>query len=182
MIGGLFLWCMKGRALRGAWLLVFMLACGWVWHSGYRGLNGADSHDYYRVARAWYAWLHGGDRPPPAEHPPAFPLMGAVYGTVIGNVLTALWSIVFLAFIGLGVLMLKLVRRQGLTGHVADGLVLLGIGASPFLMRHAMVVMSDIPALSLVMAGFACVVFARERRPAWWYFSAALAWGLAMSM
>ena len=108
--------------------------------------------------------------------------MGAVYGTVIGNVLTALWSIVFLAFIGLGVLMLKLVRRQGLTGHVADGLVLLGIGASPFLMRHAMVVMSDIPALSLVMAGFACVVFARERRPAWWYFSAALAWGLAMAM
>ena len=162
---------------------MFVLAFAWVEHSGYRGLNGADSHDYYRVARAWYLWVHGGERPPAAEHPPGFPLMGALYGTVLlGHVLAALRSMVFLSFLGLGWVMLRLVRRQGLSGQAGDALVLLGIGASPFLLRHALVVMSDIPALALVIGGYACVVFGRERRSAWWFSGAALAWGLAIAM
>lgn len=174
---------MKGRALRGAWFLVFLLACAWVYHSGYRGLSGQDSHDYYGMARGWYAWLHGGERPPAAVHPMGFPLAGALYASLSGgHVLSGLWGVVLLCFLALGSCMMSLVRRRGLTGQQADAYVLLAVGASPFLLRYALMVLSDVPALAAVLTACQCIMLAVERRRKRWYAGAIVAFGLALFM
>lgn len=158
-----------------------VLGLAWVQWKGYEGLNGADSHDYFRVARAWSAWLHGGERPPAAEHPAAYPLAGAVLGMATGDILLALRAIPFISFLLTGLVMLRLVRRQGLEGTVAVAFVLLCIGACPFLLRHALVVMSDVPAAALVFISFWGLVVWRERASAKWFLLAAVAGALAVT-
>jgi hypothetical protein len=168
-------------ARRSVWVLPLILGLAWAQWNGYEGLNGADSHDYFRVSRAWAAWLHGGERPPAAEHPAAFPLTGAVLGTLTGDILLALRCIPFVSFLLIGLVMMRLVPRQGLAGPASVAFVLLSIGASPFLLRHALVVMSDVPAAALVFISFGCLVIARERSSAKWFLLAVLAGVLALS-
>ena len=163
------------------WVLPVVLGLVWVQWNGYEGLNGADSHDYFRVARAWSAWLHGAERPATAEHPPAFSLMGAVLGMATGDILLALRCIPCVAFLLVGIVLLRLVPRQDQTGPASTAFVLLGIGASPFLLRHALVVMSDVPAAALVFIGFWGLVVWRERASAMWFLLAALAGALAVT-
>ncbi len=168
-------------ARRSVWVLPALLGLAWAQWNGYEGLNGADSHDYFRVARAWAAWLHGGERPAAAEHPSTFSLMGAMLGAMTGDLLLALRCIPFIAFLLLGVVMLRLVPRQGLIGPAGIVFVLLAIGASPFLLRHALVVMSDVPAAALMFFGFGCVVVGQEASSAKWFLVAVFAGVLAVA-
>jgi hypothetical protein len=163
------------------WVLPLVLGLAWVQWNGYEGLNGADSHDYFRGARAWAAWLHGGERPPAAEHPAAFPLSGALLGTATGDILMALRCIPFLSFLLIGLTMLRLVPRQRLEGPVGLAFVLVSVVASPFLLRHALVVMSDVPAAALVFISFAALVVWRERGSAKWFVLAMLAGASAVA-
>ena len=169
-------------ARRLVWVLPLVLGLAWAQRNGYEGLNGADSHDYFRVARAWAAWLLGGERPPSAEHPPAFPLAGAVLGQLTGDILIALRCIPFVSFLLIGAIMARVVQGQGLSVPLVPPFVLLSIGASPFLLRHALVVMSDVPAAALVFLGYACLITWLERSSRMWMIWAALAGAAAVAM
>ncbi|MBL0045774.1 MAG: hypothetical protein IPP33_15670 [Flavobacteriales bacterium] len=134
----------------------------------YQGLNSQDSHDYLRVAKSWNQWFAGGDRPPAAEHPQAYPFAGALLGRVLGDTLLAMRVLPVLAFLLLGFtlrkqLMFGAADRQGL-----NVFLLLMIGASPFLLRHALVAMSDLPGIALVVLTWALWTKAVSSRSNWW--------------
>lgn len=150
----------------GNWLLLvpIVVAFTWVGLAGYQGLNGQDAHDYYRIARAWQAYMvDGGARPIMAEHPHGYPMLGAVLGLVMGP-LWALRIISVLAFFGVVLILDRSLRRHGADGGVSRAYVLLGIALSPFLLRYALTTMSDVLALTLTTAAFfSAVNWIRDR-------------------
>ncbi|MBK9759240.1 MAG: hypothetical protein IPO90_04500 [Flavobacteriales bacterium] len=159
----------KGIVSAG-WGWVVPLIGGLVWCAivGYQGLNGQDSHDYLRVAKSWSQWFAGGVRPPAAEHPQAYPFAGALLGRVLGDTLLAMRVLPVAALLLLGFtlrkwLMFGAADRQGL-----NVFLLLMIGASPFLLRHALVAMSDLPGIALVVLTWALWTKAQEQRSLWW--------------
>lgn len=150
-------------------LLPVALAFLWVSTGGYQGLNGQDAHDYLHISWNWTAWWHGGPLPVMVEHPHGYPLAGAMLGTLIGDELPALRilsaiSLVFLA------LLVRSVLKRGSTvgGRGLDSYVLLAVVLSPFLLRYALTVMSDVSAMALLMAAFLCLQrWDQERRTRW---------------
>ncbi|MBL8002556.1 MAG: hypothetical protein JNL05_11390 [Flavobacteriales bacterium] len=153
----------SGPLVRSAWPLPPLLALAWCLAVGHQGLHGQDGHDYLRVARAWAAWLHGGPTPEATEHPQAFPFLGALLGTTTGDPLSALRILAFAALPAIVLLMGRTLRRQA--GGPWAGMLLL-VASSPFLLRHACTVMSDLPALAWCAGGWACLVrWDQERRP-----------------
>lgn len=149
----------------GVWplLVPIVVAFTWVSVSGYQGLNGQDAHDYYRIARAWQAYLvEGGERPIMAEHPHGYPILGAVFGLVVGP-LWALRIISVLAFAGV-VIILDRSLRHGEGGAISRTYLLFGIALSPFLLRYALTTMSDVLALVFTTAAFcSALTWIRDR-------------------
>ncbi len=159
----------KGIGLAG-WGWVVPLIGGLVWCAvfGYQGLNGQDSHDYLRVAKSWSQWFAGGVRPPAAEHPQAYPFAGALLGRVLGDTLLAMRVLPVLAFLLLGFTLRKRLMLVAADRHALNVFLLLMIGSSPFLLRHALVAMSDLPGFALVVLTWAFWSKAQEQRDLWW--------------
>ncbi len=157
------------------WWMLFVpaaLAMVWVSAMGYQGLNGQDSHDYLQIAKAWLAWLVGGERPLMVEHPHGYPIIGAMLGQLIGPLL-ALRIISLVGFLALIRVMLLLfkgeVRVEECTGRdVSFWFTMLGVSLAPFMLRYAMTTMSDVPAVALVtFAFYALVRWQSTRKPRW---------------
>jgi hypothetical protein len=143
---------------RWLWLLPLLLAFAWAQGNGYEGLSEQDSHDYFRVAKAWRAWFQGGLLPEATEHPQAYPALGAVLSLVIGDVLWALRLITLLSFVLLGWSVRSILQRAHPAAVGSNAFMVLAIGASPFLLRHSLVVMSDLPAIALVVFAYSQVL------------------------
>ncbi|MBL7986338.1 MAG: glycosyltransferase family 39 protein [Flavobacteriales bacterium] len=158
-----------GPVRSGLWLLPIIGGLIWCWEVGYEGLNGQDAHDYLRTARAWEGYFLGGERPLTAEHPQAYPYAGAVLGAVLGNVLIAMRLLPILAFIVLGLVFRRAIEEREQVASPAWVYVLLAIGASPFLLRYALVCMSDLPAMALVvLSWWAWGRAIADRNARWW--------------
>lgn len=143
-------------------LLPVLLALLWTWANGYEGVNGQDAHDYWRIAREWTAYWAGGERPVMAEHPHGYPMAGAVLGVVMGDELVGLRVIS-----ALSLLVLAFTLRWVLSGTSAErgrllAFVLLALAASPFLLRYAMMSMSDVPGIALIFLAYAMLVRSQE--------------------
>ncbi|HEY0976710.1 MAG TPA: glycosyltransferase family 39 protein [Flavobacteriales bacterium] len=151
------------------WLYAIpVLAGALVTALGYQGLNGQDAFDYLRIAEAWTAWWAGGTKPVMVEHPHGYPLMGALLGKLFGSELTGLRIISLVGLMVILAVVFGLLRRVFPEERVRVGpFVLLSVALSPFLLRYAMVVMSDVPAIALVLGSFAFTVrWVQHRRVA----------------
>ncbi|HEX2617418.1 MAG TPA: glycosyltransferase family 39 protein, partial [Flavobacteriales bacterium] len=171
--------------LRSAALLVLPVILAWTWVSlnGYQGLNGQDAHDYLRLAKAWTAWAHGGPLPHLFEHPHGYPIAGALLGLLVGSEGLALRLISAASLLVIAFVFRDLLRRAFPRDreHV-DAFVLLTLVLSPFLLRHALVVMSDVPGIALLAVAFACTVrWIKEQRVPW-LIGAAVAATLAIAV
>lgn len=148
-----------------------LLALGWTSLSGYEGLNGQDAHDYLRIAVYWRHWASGGERPIMVEHPHGYPIAGALLGVPFNSTLLGLRTISLLAAFLLLFALRRTLLTTGTEGSAIDVYLLLAVGASPFVLRYTMMVMSDIPGMALLMMAFACSVRWNEDRT----------WALALS-
>ncbi len=141
------------RALAG-WWLPLTAAAVWAWSQHFAGLYGQDAHDYLARARDWHGWLLGGPRPEPSLHPQAYPFAGAVLGFVVGSEWRALRIISALAFLGVVQLVHAEARRRMTDEQAAASITLLGVAASPFMLRHALFAMSDMLCVFFVMMAY----------------------------
>jgi len=156
------------------WMLFVPAALAMVWISamGYQGLNGQDGHDYLQIAKAWQAWLAGGERPVMVEHPHGYPILGALLGQLVGP-LVALRIISLVGFIALIRVILILFKgearvEEGTGRDVSFWFTMLGVSLAPFMLRYAMTTMSDVPAVALVtFAFYALVRWQSTRKPRW---------------
>lgn len=128
------------------------LQLGW----DFMGLYGQDAHDYFQKALAWSRWFTGGDAPTPILHPQGYPISGALIGFVIGGPLIALRA---LSILSLGVVtgsVLRTLIRSGAGDARAMPFTVIAVLGSPFLLRGAMLIMSDLYAATFCMLSFAC--------------------------
>ncbi|MBK8340725.1 MAG: glycosyltransferase family 39 protein [Flavobacteriales bacterium] len=159
-----------------------LLAWAWMHWSGYQGLNGQDAHDYLRIAKAWAAWGQGGTRPVMAEHPHGYPMLGAAIGKVFGS---ELWGLRILSAAGLVLLLVvfhNLLYRAFPEARWIGPFLLLGFAVAPFLLRYALVVMSDVPAIALLALSFHATVRWIAQHRAMWLLVAVCAAALAVCM
>lgn len=164
------------------WLLLpVLVACAWVSTAGYQGLNGQDAHDYLHLAAGWDAWMSGGERPVMVEHPHGYPLLGAVLGKLSGT-LFAMRLIPLVAWMGIVWLMHRLLRRDLTDEHGLTVYVLLAVSLAPFLLRQALTVMSDAPALFLIVAAFAAYIRWKGGGGTWMIVWMALALGISLTV
>lgn len=163
-------------------LLPVVIAWVWVELSGYQGLNGQDAHDYLRIARAWTQWSTGGERPLMAEHPHGYPVAGALLGAVLGSELLGLRILSMVALLIMVATLRGLLRRAYPGTRWLDAFLIVAFVTAPFLLRYALVVMSDVPAISLLCIAFSCTVRWLVERRWTWLFMAVLAAVFALSV
>lgn len=163
-----------------AWWLLLPVLVAWAWTTwlGYSGLNGQDAYDYLRIAKGWIAWAHSGAMPLMKEHPHGYPIAGAVLGALLGSPAFGLQLISLLGMCALALAVRASLIKDGERTEV-NRFVLLAIVLSPFMLRHALVDMSDVGAVALVMTAFGALIAWRRRRRAWlvaaWLICALLA-------
>lgn len=168
----------------GGWpylLLPLLMAAAWVAYLGYPGLNGQDAYDYLRIAQAWARWSPGADFPIMVEHPHGYPIAGLLVGRVFGSELIGLRIV---GALGLALIIAAVgdMLRNGNTERSRVGTyLLLTVALSPFLLRYALVVMSDVPAIALLLAAFACALRWVGKRRAIWLLGALACALLAVS-
>jgi hypothetical protein len=148
-------------------LLVVAGALSWSTWANHKGLNGQDAHDYLRIAKEWSHWSIGEGRPRMVEHPHGYPIAGALLG-IFGSELLGLRLISASALLLIAAMMRWLLLRPGAERIRVDVYVLLAVVLSPFMLRYSMVVMSDVPAMAIMMAAFLFTVrWLSEGRSCW---------------
>lgn len=126
-------------------LAIIFLDLGW----GFQGLYNQDAHAYLRLANELAAWWRGGAPPSNAYWPLGFPAAGAVVSLLTGSTLLGLRLVTALGWI-LSVLAFRhILLDTGADRTRATLYTVLTVGTSPFLLRHGVVVMSDLPAIAL---------------------------------
>lgn len=130
-------------------LVPLLLALAWCASQDYAGLHGQDAHDYLHQADKWAAWWHGADVPAVGEHPPGYPLVAGSLSLLVGDTWLAVRIVPFLSFVLLIVIMGHWASRVMDDQWASSSWTLLLLGASPFLLRHALVATSDLPAIAL---------------------------------
>lgn len=143
------------------WIWAIPLAAGlvWIFACGYDGLTGADSNDYRWVAGQWHDWFTGGPRPVMLEHPPGYPLAGATLGWLAGDTHRAMRLLPLVGFLVAGWMIGRVCRTaEPERAGIIPLFLLLTFGASPFLLRYAFVVLSDLPGLALTLVVFAALL------------------------
>jgi hypothetical protein len=127
-------------------LATVLLFAGW----GFQGLYNQDAHAYLRLAGELRATWAGG--PAPVSYwPLGYPTLGAMLGTPLGD---DRWALLAVAMLGWGALVAgfrRILLDAGADRCHASLYTLLTVGTSPFLLRHGVVVMSDVPALALAI-------------------------------
>lgn len=170
------------------WVCLLAQVCVLVWFGivDHPGVNGQDGHDYLRSSQAWSAWASGGECPHVQEHPPGYPLLGALLGGAFGLELESLRLISALSLLVLIVLWGSVLRRAFFGGPTLELFLVLSLVLSPFLLRYSLVVMSDVPAIALAAAAFAATVrwckASASAGGVWWLILAMLTTGMALTV
>lgn len=90
-------------------------------------------------------------------------------GAVLGNVQFAMRLLPVLAFLAIGLVFRRALESGDRQAPMAKVYVLLAVGLSPFLLRYALVCMSDLPAMALVMLSWwAWGRAVADRKVHWW--------------
>jgi len=122
--------------------------------SGYNGLYGQDGHEYLRYCKSLQLFLLNGIHPGSYFWTAGYPLAGAIIGFLTGpqfalqfiSVLSGAWILVMLASYLLN-------EFPGREKEVAL-YTLLFMGMSPYFFRYSVSVMSDVPALALLITSW----------------------------
>ncbi len=131
-------------------LAIIVLDLGW----GFHGLYNQDAHAYLRLVNELVAWWKGGAPPSNAYWPLGFPAAGAVVSLLTGSTLLGLRLVTALGWV-LSVLAFRRILLDTGADRTRAGLyTALTVGTSPFLLRHGVVVMSDVPAIALGLWSF----------------------------
>ncbi|MCB0770578.1 MAG: hypothetical protein KDC00_09250 [Flavobacteriales bacterium] len=142
-----------------ALIIPIVVALSWSCLVGYEGLSGQDAHDYYHIANAWKAWWKGGGvRPVMIEHPHGYPITGALLGTLFGSSLIGLRLLSALSMLAIAFLLRGYFKNPDGAAADINTFVLTAVLLSPFLLRYALMVMSDVPAMALVVGTYICTV------------------------
>ena len=110
--------------------------------SGFNGLYGQDSHEYYRYTIRWVSYFQNGNSPGDYFWPLNYPLYGAVIGLMVDTrmALQVISMISFAISIYLIQTISNKIYRQLSHGSI---LILLLAGISPFFLLHGLYIMSD---------------------------------------
>ena len=130
-------------------VVAIVLVMGW----DFRGLYNQDAHAYLRLANELLMWWKGGAAPGPAYWPLGFPAAGAVISFLTGSTLLGLRLITVLGWMMAVLAFRRILLDCGADRTSASLYTALTIGTSPFLLRHGVVVMSDVPAIALALWG-----------------------------
>lgn len=146
----------SARAGSNGWWLLIPFICAWVWISvsGYAGLNGQDAYDYLRLVKAWLAWYQGAEQPRMAEHPHGYPITAALVAGLVGSPVLGLRLVSAFGFGAIILIMRHVLFRAGGDRGAVNAYVLLSTALCPFMLRHALVCMSDVPAIALLIVAF----------------------------
>ncbi len=126
---------------------IILLSMGW----GFWGLYNQDAHAYLRLANELTIWWKGGDPPGPAFWPLGFPAAGATLSFLTGSTLLGLRLVVVFSWIMAVLAFRRILLDSGADRKRASLYAVLTIGTSPFLLRHSVVVMSDVPAIAFAL-------------------------------
>jgi len=128
-------------------LVTLVLHAGW----GFEGLYNQDAYAYLRISRELARWWLEGEAYPTAYWPMGYPALGSLLALVLGD---ARWALLVVALAGWAALVAgfrRILLDQGAARTSASVFTLLTVGTSPFLLRHGVVVMSDVPAIALAV-------------------------------
>lgn len=167
-----------GNVLR--WL-PFVAIGLWAALRGFEGLYGQDPHDYLHIAHAWNAWSRGGSLPAGTLHAQLYPLLGGLLGRLVGD-LMALRLITAASFVGVVLIAARQLEGMAADQQLARAYLLVAVAASPFLLRHSLFVMSDVPCLLLIMVAYRQAVRFRADGRSRRTWGVALAAGGALAM
>lgn len=120
---------------------------------GFNGLYGQDSHEYYRYSRAVTNFFKTGTSPGDYFWPVYYPILGAIFGFIIGNLLS-LQLISVLSLSGSLFFLLKIMEKifheqKNLTIYLLITFLL-----SPYVLRNSLVVMSDLLTVFFITSSF----------------------------
>lgn len=129
----------------GGWqiaALTLLFGAAFCMITGFNGLYGQDSHEYYRYTQRWVSYFQGGTAPGDYFWPLNYPLYGAVIGLLIDTrVALQMISMISLA----GSIYLICAISQNIYGQpVCRPIwIFLLAGLSPFFLLHGLYIMSD---------------------------------------
>lgn len=93
-----------------------------------------------------------------AEHPHGYPVLGALIGWPFGSEMIGLRIVSAMSLLVIIFSIRGLLRRHFSPSLTRDQYVLLALALSPFLLRYSLVVMSDVPAMALILLAFAALL------------------------
>jgi Dolichyl-phosphate-mannose-protein mannosyltransferase len=121
--------------------------------AGFNGLYGQDSHEYYRYSRAILNYFKTGNSPGDYFWPVYYPILGAIMGLVINNLLS-LQLISILSLSGSLLLLYKILDQSfEKKNHITIYLIIVFF-LSPYVFRNSVVVMSDMLTVFCITASF----------------------------
>lgn len=127
--------------------------------SGFNGLYGQDAHEYLRYTRALFDYFHGGSHPGAFFWPLNYPLAGVSFAHILGTGPICLQLVSLLAlpgsFLYIALLSKQQASQPGIDSTQPNYSLLfpaLFLLLSPYLLRGAFLVMSDMQTLFLICA------------------------------
>jgi hypothetical protein len=148
------------------WLLPTVLATLFAVATGFNGLYGQDSFEYLRYSRSLHGLIAEGIPAGNFFWPVLYPLSGAFLSFLLPDLFSLqLISLVCYGLTGWFLHRILVRIRPGKTAE-AKLLVMLFFFLSPFILRYAMTVMSELLAMFLVCASlYSYLAFLNKRRP-----------------
>jgi hypothetical protein len=120
---------------------------------GFNGLYGQDSHEYYRYSRAILDFLKTGNSAGDYFWPIYYPILGAILGMVIDN-LISLQLISFLSLSGSLFFLFKILDKIFNDKHRSLIYLLITFLLSPYVFRNSTFVMTDLLTVFFILASF----------------------------
>ncbi len=120
---------------------------------GFNGLYGQDSHEYYRYSKVIINFFKTGNSPGDYFWPVYYPILGAIAGLVIDN-LISLQLISVLSLSGSLYFLYKIINQVFKEKNQITLYLLIVFLLSPYVFRNSFVVMSDILSVFCITSSF----------------------------
>ncbi len=121
--------------------------------AGFNGLYGQDSHEYYRYSRAILNFFKTGDSPGDYFWPLYYPVLGAIPGLIIDNLLS-LQLISILSLSGSLFFLYKILDKTFSEKNYLTVYLVIVFFLSPYVFRNSIVVMSDMLTVFCITISF----------------------------
>ena len=121
--------------------------------TGFNGLYGQDSHEYYRYSRAITNFFETGNSPGDYFWPVYYPILGSILGFVVGN----LFSLQFISALSLSgslYFLFRIMKEIFIKKQNISVYILITFLLSPLVFRNSLVVMSDLLTIFFITGSF----------------------------